>query len=350
MKLKNLQGFLLAGILGFFLLFAAEHVISSQQLLEWLSQPLANFYPALSEKMRQFGPAFLQDIFSQLKWRWMVVVAFGAWIYAGRRPEVSMLMTDKEVWWRIRLLHVLGMIFLPDLLSELRFRQEWAALYEPLPQWAWLFPHFLPLFAIQWVGLLAFGSSAGLVLGKWKEESVLPFGLALLHLVCFSILLIFFFGFGKIDHTYSSMYAAFWGATILVWTWYRNPDFFTELFPLLQAFIWSCYFFSGLEKLFLSGLPWVSTAHFQVLARLHPQGFAHVLAPLPMLPAMLMTLALLFQLLAPLQWRYPNWGKITVIAGIGFHLGTYILFGIGGWFHPWLFMLLFLWPFQRKLA
>jgi hypothetical protein len=119
-------------------------------------------------------------------------------------------------------------------------------------------------------------------------------------------------------------------------------------FGVFQAFIWGCYFFSGLEKITLSGLSWISDEHFNVLCQLHPTKICQYLGGISGLGPILLFFGLAFQLLSCLQWAWPKWGFVTIICGILFHLGTWQILDIGGWQSPWIVMLLFLWPMNSQ--
>jgi hypothetical protein len=188
---------------------------------------------------------------------------------------------------------------------------------------------------------------AYLVLSTWKPGNWLPAGLSLLQLLIWSYLLLLFFGFGKIDHTYASMMAALLVLPVWLGLWAANR-MGSGGFKAFQAAIWGCYFFSGLEKVFLSGWNWVRPEHFETLARLHPNGWATNLTQWPMLGSLVLALGLCFQLSAIVLLWYPRWAIPMVCAGIFFHLGTWILLDVGGWQSPWIPMLLFLWPFTEE--
>jgi len=152
------------------------------------------------------------------------------------------------------------------------------------------------------------------------------------------------FGFGKIDHTYASMFSAMAGMAIFTALWHFYPPYSQLGFRIFQVFIWGCYGFAGLEKLFLSGFDFLDTSTFAHICGQHPTEVCLWLAGHPVFACLFMAGGLCFQLSAFLLWRWPRWAFLFVPAGIVFHLGTWLVLGIGGWQSPWIPMLFFLWP------
>lgn len=306
------------------------------------------FFPSIKKRFTDLPISDQEEIISQFKWRWLILGCFGSYLFFYKPLEIRVFSEDKKTW-IIRLFLVIQMLYIPDLARELQFRSDWAALYEGLPQWQWLFPHSLSAYVLQWLVIILFGSGAVLVLKKWPFTSwVWPVCLFIIFLG-WTILLIQFFGFGKIDHTYASMYMALLGLLIWVFIETRGLTSGYSGFKIFQAFIWGCYFFSGCEKLLFSGFDWISGDHFQALTMQHTTPAGNWLAGKPLLPSLLLSLGLGFQLLSFLQWRFPFWGYVNGAGAIFFHLGTYFIFGIGGWQSPWIAMAIFLFPFWEQI-
>ncbi|MFY7847951.1 MAG: hypothetical protein ACOVSS_02725, partial [Bacteroidia bacterium] len=79
----------------------------------------------------------------------------------------------------------------------------------------------------------------------------------------------------------------------------------------------------------------------------HPGKWCDWFALHPLPAGLALALAIAFQLLSPLQWKFPRWGYVTAISGIAFHLGTWLVLDVGGWQSPWMVMLLFLMPVKE---
>lgn len=333
----------LAGFLGFWgLEFFFENMLRN-----W-SQGAGGFlqmlYPAFSRKWIELGPEAVLQLVKQLKFRWVLVFAFGGMLYWFPQKTGFSTLTDEAIRWRIRLFLVLVMLYLPDLLGELSVRAHWSPFYEPLPLLRFWLPHFPSYGFIQTLAIAFFGLGAWLVLGKWQPSDHGPAIVVSAAFLLWVLFLAWFFGFGKIDHTYASMSMAFLFLVPGLWIWKYHPEEGPLIFKVFQAGIWACYFFSGLEKLLLAGTDWFSSSHFQAMLTLHPNGHGAWLASFPFLSSFLLAAGLLFQLSSLLLWRFPNWAWVFIPAGVLFHLGTWYLFGVGGWQSPWIPMLFFLWP------
>jgi hypothetical protein len=349
MKILKQNGFwYFMGILGFLILWGMESPISN-----FLKSPfppghwLLHWYPSLEVKRQAWGTAGLIEILSQVKFRFLALFGLGLFLFRFARTEENPFFTEKKAIWMVKLFFILQLLFVPDLLMEIRIRAQWKALFQPegiSGFWLGSFPSY-PL--VQFLAIVLFGISAWLVLSRWEPESPWPLLAACLVFLIWGYLLSAFFGFGKIDHTYASMFSGMMGMILFLQIWRSNSLHFGFGYRIFQAFIWGCYFFSGLEKVFLSGLNWANQEHLQVLAALHPGFWADKLVSLPFAHLLLWP-GLFFQLLSVLQWRWPNWGYVTVAAGIFFHLGTYLLIGVGGYFSPWMAMLIFLLPHSRR--
>lgn len=336
-------------LVGFFVFWIAEsellQILSSQNGL------VNNWFPFIGEKLAALEIAELTSIVEQWKWRWLTLGGF-AWYLIFFPAQKQAIISVQRQLWMVRLLMVLQMLYLPDLAKELAFRASWAEIYQPLPQFKWLLPTFLPYFFHQWVILGLFGIGAYSILKKWPVESPAWLGALGITIFAWTILLAQLFGFGKIDHTYSSLLMGLIG--MWIWLAFQQFNSLNSIFGfrLFQAFIWCCYFFSGLEKLLFSGFHWFSDVHFQQLVFQHPTELGKVLDSVPALGSLLLAIGFGFQLLTFLQWRFPIWGFVNAIAAIVFHLGTYFIFNIGGWQSPWILMALFLLPVweQKKKA
>lgn len=339
---------LLAAFFGFGLIFFGEPYL--QDFLEkQVAQPekssfLLRFYPSFITRWEALGSESFWNYLQQIKFRWLLFCGFGYVLFRFLAPALQKPLPEKPVRDRIRFFFVLQMLYLPDLLAELTLRHQWKAFYiSTFPFGSGLpFPH-MPI--IQGMGILSFAIGAYFVLSNWKPGTWMPTALGAGQLMIWCYLLLLFFGFGKVDHTYASMTSAL--VVLAVWfTLWALGRVQAGGFRAFQAAIWGCYFFSGMEKIFLSGWHWVQPIHFETLSQLHPNGLGHTLSQWPLLGSTLMLLALIFQLSTILLLWFPRWGLPVLVMGIFFHLGTWVLLDVGGWQSPWIPMLFFLWPFQ----
>ncbi len=337
--------FVLTALSGFLLLYGLESWIAGMVSDPELEK---NILPGafMAKKIRQLGTAEVLALLPQIKFRWLALCAFAAWLLTGTSREIT---TDENALrWRIRLFFGLQLLYLPDLLKEISIRWQWANLYEPslIPG---LFSSEMPsIVFLQFAGLAAFGLSAAMVLSKWKTGSLPPALLSAGIYLCWALLLAVYQAGGSIDHAYASLHSGMLFMSLWMFINWKFPEMKDSGYRLFQAGIWACYFFSGLEKLFLSGIGWLNPKHFELLCEFHPGKFCGWFTSHPFPAGMALFLVLAFQLLSPLQWRFPRWGYVTAGIGLLFHLGTWLVLDVGGWQSPWIAMLVFLLPLNSN--
>jgi len=347
LKNKTNIYFIIGGLIGFFILWISESIIISIVSEEdFTSGMISKLYPSFQEKLEDIGVIGIGAICSQLKYRWLYLISFFYFLFRFQNSPDRNSIDNNSILWRIRMFYVVQLVFLPELLQELRVRGQWKALFQPLAQFSFI--DTFPLeYYIQLTGILLFGATAILVLAKWKEKEIMPLLLTIFIFLTWTFLLSLFFGFGKIDHTYASLFAGIMGMVVCRISIFQNTDNATQGYRIFQAFIWSCYFFSGLEKISMSGFDWFQENHFEIICKFHATDLCVAISSNPISGSIIMLAGISFQLLSPLQWRFPKWGYVNVLGGLVFHLGTWLLFNIGGWQSPWIIMLIFLWPSSK---
>jgi hypothetical protein len=345
---KNLSLiFLLAAAAGFLVLLGTESLLSAY--IGSGGFPEAGYFGAFVQaRIASFGTQETLNLLPQLKFRWLFLCLFAYWLMQGSHEGAA--HDENRLRWRVRLFFVIQLLYIPEMLAELNIRWRWAAFFE-----APLLPGFFirempPLMFIQFCGLFLFGLSAWMVLTKWKNASFLPAIFALLIWVFWTFLLSIYQSAGVTDHAYASMHSAMFFMAVFLFVWWKFPELAGTGHRLFQAGIWGCYFFAGAEKLFLSGISWLNPEVFSRLCLHHPGKFCNWFSAHPMVAGPALFLVLLFQLLSPLQWKYPRWGYVTAISGIVFHLATWLVLDVGGWQSPWIPMLLFLLPVKTAQA
>jgi len=350
MKKPSLAVWIGFGLIVFLSLWALEYLAANLLPVSNQIEPdsfLNTLYPSLQAKLSHYGRNAILEYLGQIKFRGIALVGFFAYLlFSGSRPTLQSKETD--LIWRIRLFFGVQLIYLPDLLNELTVRYSWRAFYSPLPLFGALIPSFPPIWILQFLIIFIFAIAAYFILTQWNPSDWLPSILGSLNLIFWAFLLIVFFGFGKIDHTYASLFSAHIFLVVWLLHWRTLPANGSFGHQIFQAGIWGCYFFSGLEKIFLSGIQWFGQNHFEVLYWLHPTRVGEWILHVPGLGPVLLFCAVIFQLSAVLLWRYPRWGYGFGIFAILFHLGTWVVLGVGGWQSPWILMALFLFPISNK--
>lgn len=249
----------------------------------------------------------------------------------------------------IRFLIVIPLLYLPDFYQELILRHQWKLFYVPIHLWGWIIPSFPDLWVLWLLLFVVVSCSTFLLWAIQKTRSSSLFWFALPIPMVWMVLLASFFGFSKIDHTYSTMYLGTCMLPVLVYSFERSVSYLFSV-RILQAFICGSYFFAALEKAFLSGWHWIDPLHFQQLAYLHPTKINGWISTMPGLGSGLLVAGFVFQLLTIFQWRFAFWGYVNLVGAIVFHLGNWLIFNIGGWQSPWIAMVVFLWPGWLKQA
>jgi hypothetical protein len=339
---KNLSLiFLLAAAAGFLIFLGMESLLSGFIEAGEFSQA-GYFGTFIQTRIEAFGTKEALDLLPQLKFRWLLLCLFAFWLMHDFSAEVA--YDENRLRWRVRLFFVIQLLLIPELLAELNIRWRWAAFFEPPLLPGFFVREMPPLMFMQFCGLFLFGLSAWMVLTKWKNATLLPAVFALLIWLFWTFLLSIYQSGGVTDHAYASMHSAMFFMAAFLFIWWKFPQLAGSGHRIFQAGIWGCYFFAGAEKLFLSGFSWLDPEVFSRLCLHHPGKFCHWFAAHPMLAGTAFLSVLAFQLLSPLQWKFPRWGYVTAFVGIAFHLGTWLVLDVGGWQSPWIPMLLFLLP------
>lgn len=343
---KNISpGFLIAAAAGFLLLWGTEGMLESQISSGQILTGTA-FGKYLSQKISAIGTSGALALVAQLKFRWLVLCLLAYWLSlssAGTFPA-----SNNRLRWRVRLFFVIQLLYLPGLLSELNIRWRWSAFFEPPLLPGFFIDSFPSMAIIQFCGIFLFGISAWLVLAKWKNDRLLPAAMACLTWLGWTFLLSLYQSGGVTDHAYASMHSGMFFMIPFLLLWRKNPGDAALGHRIFQSGIWGCYFFSGLEKLFLSGPGWLNPENFSLLCRTHPGPACEWFAAHPAAAGFAFAFVLLFQLLSPLQWHFPRWAYFTTVSGLLFHIGTWLILGVGGWQSPWLAMLVFLLPLGEE--
>lgn len=337
--------FFLLAAAGFALLYGIETIWGSQIVRGETRLPDAA-EKWLSYRISSIGTESALSFLSQIKFRWILLCLLAWWM--GTRSSFPVAADENRLRWRIRLFFVFQILYIPDLLAELNIRWRWAGLFEPPLLSSFFLKSMPPLMLVQFCGLFIFGISAWLILSKWKNGTLLPAIFSFVIWVLWTFLLSIYQSGGVTDHTYASMHSGMFFMSAFLLIWWKRPMQTETGHRLFQAGIWSCYFFAGMEKIFISGISWLNPDNFSALCRHHPGANCEWFAEHPGFAFSSLIFTLSFQLLSPLQWQFPRWGYVTAAAGMIFHLATWLILGVGGWQSPWLLMLIFLLPVKMK--
>jgi len=300
-------------------------------------------YPRFAVEKHRFPLAFFLDKADQIFLRGSFVLLI-VW--------VAFLSRKHKIWTRfglqqvstahahlLRLLFYAGLLYYTwDWIVDLQRLSALQAFYNPVLLFKLL--HFpLPSFWV-FVGVYVL-YILSLFFAIVQVKPVLSsFVVALLFVVMHG----YFLSFEKIGHGYVPlMYAALLMPFFLMETQSQKNDKVMMSWSLsaMQATIAGTYFFAGLEKLFTSGLSWVSARTFRTYLELHQTPLGLQVAENDLLCVLLPLFAILFQLGFVLVLFYPKLRYVFLPGGIAFHAGTVLLFNIGAYFSPWIFVYIF---------
>ena len=160
----------------------------------------------------------------------------------------------------------------------------------------------------------------------------------------FIVLQFYFYGFEKIDHTYTTLnYSAMLMPFLIYYSYKENvknevPGTFLIA---IQLFICLSYFQAGLEKLLISGMAWFDPATLQHHLAAHPTILGHWIIQYDWMCSLLLASVLFFEI-GFISIMFANKAKwVFLPMGVLFHWGTVLLINVGGWLSSWIFVYIF---------
>lgn len=321
----------------------------------WLEAVIEWIYPRFLTERHRFSLDFFQSKGNQVVFRAILLWYAGGVLLALPKPYWSRWYSfwsqkvDKRHVSRLIGLFILFVaLFTWDLPLALGKLAEQAELYEPvflLKLMGLPFPTkpiAYVLVVIFWLALL------GAALPRYYGTISLAVAAGL-----FVILQGYLNSFHKLDHTYATFTYALCLLPFLHYEQQQAPDNWQQAdwaLRLIQLSIAITYFLAGLEKLLIGGWGWFAAENLIVHLRAHAAPLGLFVAQYPWLCFMLnvgavvLELAFIFILVLPQQFRY-----LLLAFGILFHLGTFLLLGIGGMISPWMAVYIFFLPSFFKL-
>lgn len=152
--------------------------------------------------------------------------------------------------------------------------------------------------------------------------------------------------FEKIDHTFATLTYAIILMPFLLYQQQmanRHHSSVQAGWPLqlIKLSISLVYFMAGLEKLLISGWHWLDKETFRSYIFLHQVPLGLWIAKSDFLSVLLPLFALVFQLSFISILFFPRLTAIFLLAGIAFHMGTYLLLQVGWYFNAWVLVYIF---------
>jgi len=321
------------------------------QAPSWFQSAVETVYPRFGIEKQRFDLTFFQYKADQVLIRsCLVIMAAAFWLFLS---SPNRLVTTLSLRYSMTKFVLLRLIFYGGLLlytwhwyEDFAQMEKMRAFYRPLHLYRLLdlpLPSQEVFYGFFFIYLF---SLFMVILGYHK---VLFASTVALLLITF---LGFLYSFEKIDHGYTTLsYAALLMPLLFIELHQQPSGKYKKsyLLFLIQLTIASTYLLAGLEKLLTSGLHWASAATFRAYIDLHQHAFGMWVAQNDLLASLLPALALLFQLSFILILAFPRYKYFFLVAGVGFHWGTRLLFGIGSFFSSWLFVYLFLLNWENIL-
>jgi len=242
----------------------------------------------------------------------------------------------------------------------LAFTWDWGILWSRLIVWEEFYQaisflkvlNLTPLSSI-WVWILLMGMLLLTALSAWSNFRFWTF---LFSFFLFIILQGYFLSFQKIDHNFASFTYATWGILLLTYDLQKvesrgEKELKGASLKFTQLLIAIPYFEAGLEKLLIGGLEWWQVENFKMHAMLHNSEFALKIAEFDFLVMLLLSIVIFFQLGFMSIVFFPKLKIVFLPLGLVFHLGTYLLLGVGGWISPWWLLYAFFidWNFLKNI-
>ncbi len=355
------------GRLSFFIGFSALlliapvicYVIWGEQLIlqaylgeepDWLHKIIEILYPRFFAEKNRLELSFFLAKVNQLVLRYaivLIVVCVCYSLYETSHNFRKRLSGFTEIKTSIHNVYILRILFFFILLVATR------DVYQDLKALRHLSIFYSPVGILQLVHLPFPGQYASfLIYGILFLSSVLvifgvrPVLFSVLAMGTFVIYQAYLYSFEKIDHGYAPFtYACMLFPFLLREREHakKNDCIHFNSWSLQLILIITClvYFLSGLEKILISGVGWLSPVTFKTYLLLHDTVIGKKVASVEFLVVLFPALALLLQLSFPLMLFFRGLKYLILPAGLLFHIGTVILFGISSFENPWLFNYIF---------
>lgn len=320
------------------------------QAPEWFQTLVQNFYPRFGVEKQRFSLAFFLNKADQVIIRF-ALVSLGSlgFIYLYQKQE-GLRQKVKRYWNGYTSLHnaqrqlqvfaALLFLFTWDWYFYLNTLSKASAFYTPILPYRLLHLPFPSSFwLLVWCGIFWLANLALLCKFRVMWTSLISVSL-------FVLLQGYMYCFHKLDHTYATLTQVALLMPILAWHYRqgnktRQNQVAAWAWRLMQFSIVFTYFQAGLEKLFIGGFNWVSPHSFRSYLYLHPTNLGAWVASSNFWCTVLPLAAMLFQLGFVSIIFYPRLKRLFLPVGILFHLGTFMLFGIGWYYSPWMLVYLF---------
>lgn len=302
----------------------------------WFKEVLEHLYPRLIAEKNRLPDSFLLEkawqpilrlslvyyVIWQLRWLYLYSSTFQhKW-----NSYWSGSTSGKKLSWVIYIIYGGLFLYIYDWGQYIYQIRNLGSFFKPTG-FITLFCNSLPSPIVLWSFWGILMSSILFVLFNFKRTFF-----SILVALCFIFLQGIFFSFEKIDHGYVTYNYALIFLPFCLYTHQNN----LWSVRLIQTLIALSYFMSGLEKLLISGMSWLSPTHVQKFFLLHRTPAGEWLLQFEWVFIVLPVIIMLFQLLFPLVLFYRRTIPYFIFGGILFHAGIMFFLHIGAYLHPWI--------------
>jgi hypothetical protein len=354
----------LSAFLVFYISSGAEYINSAYEgnSPSWFNTIVETFYPRFFAEKNRLEIDFFITKANQVALRLSLVVLLSLvfyiwWQISDRFKQGLTDFTGKTT--TIHNIYILRILFYLILIIATR------DVYQDLQSLRFLEEFYKPLGMLNILHLPFPGKQVSfLIYGFLFLSAILViFGIKPVFFSCtaisaFILYQAYLFSFEKIDHGYAPFTYAAMIFPFLLWERYLakkqgNISFISWSLKLIIIVTCMVYFFSGLEKLLMSGFSWLDPETFRTYLYIHNTDLGMKIIDNTFLMRALPFLAWILQLSFPLILFYDRAKYIILPIGIAFHIGTVMLLGISSLENPWLFNYIFFFDWSKlgkKLA
>jgi hypothetical protein len=319
-----------------------------------LDQWVYEFYPRLKTEKWRFNEVFFSTKLHQLAWRNVIfiqIILFMISYWFLLKEKVLRLwytlfdvsIAKEKIKYITWVLYGCVILVMYDAMIDFQNLSAFQAFYSPIGIGKILLPYFPTsillwvIYVTLWISILA----VFILPYKWVSGS--------LTLIAFIYYQLIFFGFDKYDHGYTTLTYALMVYPFILYSFEQNKEKSIPAWPivLIQLLISLSYFYSGMEKVLISGWAWITANTLQQHLLIHDTHWGLQLAQYTILCQCLSIATIAFQCTFILLPFFKSLRYVLLPAGIVFHTCTWIFLGAGGIINPWWVMyLFFLFPLQ----
>lgn len=314
----------------------------AQQAEGFWAEVVAILYPRFFVEKHRFDLPFFLLKTEQILWRLLILS-----IFLGIFWRFSSKHFFESSFWKVSLARS-RVVFLQIVLT-CGWVYESFTWYKSLVRLSHLKELYQPYWLLRFVPFpneedLFYWFSAcyiALLLSFIPQISAYFWALAVALLICLQG---FLYGFGKIDHTYTTW---LYVSMLLPFLLQNKAQVEAWALRLMQCVVAMVYFQAGLEKLLISGIDWLSPETLRSHLLAHPTPLGLQVAESTVLCSLGGVFLMSFQLGFICILFFPSLKYVFLLAGVCFHIATFVLLGIGGIVSFW-YLVYIIWLLGEK--